>query len=224
MSKTKHVVAMVAGLWLAGCGKNQVGTQADQRSTFTPELRGAWLSHCENKAIHKITIEDGKMAFEKVTYFDPECQERDQTVRQSATSALSTNFKDGVNNSIVLVPSNDVLVTLHSDFDSDNQNNILTRINNEKEAEIRPEMSPAQKKQTARENLKIRAAKELKPWKRDEEKTLNRLQLEKLATNGLASRTIAEQLSQISVRYEVDNGFLQITGPGDYARVYSKQP
>lgn len=222
MKKISFVVFTGAFLLLTACGKNEVlNKQENQRSDLGPELQATWRSHCEGKRVHQITLQGEQATFERVDFFDPECQDKARTTRHAGKFNLAHNYKEGVLNSIIFIAENDVKVTLHNDTEVEEQNNTLARLGKETEKEIDIKETPAQKKFLARENLKLRAVKALPLWKRDEEKPLNRLQLEKLKP-GLAVEPVTEQGSRVSIKYEFDNGYLQIAGAGDFARVYTK--
>jgi hypothetical protein len=214
-------------LLASACGKNQpLTTQEDQRAEFGPEIPGRWMTNCKDKQIHRLSIDEKKITFERTDFYDEECQEQVRTTRQGGSYALSHNYKTGVNNSIAVVADQEVRVTLHTDTEVFQQTNALALISEEHEKPIKPEDTVDLKKTQAWENRKIRAAKLISPWKQDEEKALNRLQLLKLQEKPylLKVTRVAEQGSLFSLRYEVDNGYLQITGPEDFARVYHKQP
>lgn len=209
---------------LASCGSDHVlDEQNHQRDRLAPEIAGIWSSNCQSNQIIRLNLESDKLTVTRQDYFDPECQELRQTTRTTGGYQLSNNFKTGINNTIVFSAPQEVRVTLNTENEVDTQNNVLTAIQNEKEAEIAATLPAITKKQIARENLRIRKTKELNNWKKDEEKTLTRLQAEKLASKGLDVRPAAEFGSNTSVRYEVDNGFLQLSGGQDFARVFSRK-
>lgn len=204
---------MVSAVALVGCGKGEpLLSQESQRLAFEPELQGTWSSACAGKKVETVTIGGGGMTFQTTSFHDPECESKERTVAHAGSYSLAVNYKSGVENSVVFQAGQEVSVTLHTDYDVDGQNNALTVINSEKEKEIVNGMTPVARKNTTRENLKIRAAKALSVWKRDEPKVLNRFQLEKLQAAGLNAAPVAEQGSRVVLRYEVDNGYLQLGG------------
>lgn len=210
MKKRVWVVSLVL---VAACGKGEpLLSQESQRKAFEPELQGTWSSTCAAKKIDSVTIGGGGMTFQTTSFHDPECESKERTVAHAGSYSLAVNYKSGVENSVVFQAGPEVAVTLHTDYDVDTQNNVLTAVNAEKEKEISTGLSPGARKNITRENLKIRAAKALAVWKRDEPKILNRFQLEKLQAAGLAASPVAEQGSRVVLRYEVDNGYLQLGG------------
>ncbi len=216
-------LAAAASLLLSSCGKDDVlGKQADQRALVGPELQARWVSSCQSNTVHTVTFTADRVTFEKVEYLDPDCQLKDQTTRHAGKYFLANNYKEGLNNSVVFQADNDVLATFHTDYAVDTQNNILTRISNEKEQEIPVNGSPQQKADAQRATERLRSAKQLVSWKRDEEKSVNRLQLEKLRTYSAGIEAVAEQASTTGFTYEVDNGFLQLGGPSGFSMVYKK--
>lgn len=221
---TLGCAALAGMVLLSACGKenNTTDKQASHRSSLGPELRSPWQTTCADKTTYRVVIDTDRMTFEKTTYLDQYCTEKERTVRHSGKAALAHNYKEGVDNSIVFQADMDVVVAVHTDFELDSHNNNLTKINNEKENEIKSEWNPYEARRVRWENLKIREAKRLAQWKRDEEKVLNRPQLEKLKDYGLAADPVTEQGNRISFRYEVDNGFLHLSGPGVFGRVYAR--
>lgn len=227
MKKVSYLAIAASLVFLASCGKNDtLDKQSKQRDSLSPELQGTWRSSCENSATYRIVIEGEKVTYEKQQFLDAECTLKNRTIRHSGDLKLANNYKEGINNTIVFVPSNEVGVTFHTE-EADLQNNNLTRIkNDDKETPTKSEMTTAQKATIKRNNDKVNAAKQLTAFTRDQEKVLNRLQLEKLndeKLNPLNVQPFGEQGSRVAVKYEVDNGFLQVTGPSDFGRVYAKQ-
>ncbi len=216
----KRVWAMFLVLAVVGCGRGEpLRTQESQRLAFEPELHGSWTSACANKTVDSVTFVNGTLTFQSSTFADPECETRLRTVAHAGTYSLAVNYKTGVENSIIFQAGPDVSVTLHTDDDVDAQTTVLNRINNnEKEADIPPGLGLVQRKAIVRENMRIRAAKALTVWKKDEPKSLNRLQFEKLKSS-LGVEATAEQGSRKVYRYEVDNGYLQLGG-----KVYFQPP
>ncbi len=219
------VSALGIFLGLVACGKQgTLGVQETQRNDLGPELLGVWTSHCEGKRINRLTFAGQRLTVERVVFLDPECQERQRTTRHSGAFKLAHNYKTGLANSIVFSLDNDIGVTFHIDGEIDDQNSNLSKIQNEKEVEIVAAQPLALRKQTSRDNEMIRAGKQITSWKRDEEKTLSRLQAEKLdASYKISTSPVAEFGSRLSLKYEIDNAFLQISGGSDFARVFSKQ-
>ena len=214
----KPLMIVLGLFFISGCGSEFFGKQENQRNDLRPALQGRWVSSCTKKVIHVVDILGDRATFEENTYFDPECVEKERTVKQSGSFNLAHTFKEGKDNSLVFGADSDVRVTLTTDYEVDVQNNTLAMVNNEKEQVIDVRSPTPDKKRIARQNEALRAAKAVTPWRRDEEKSLNRLQLEKLSGMGLQARPVVEQGTQAGVRYELDNGFLQLEG-----RVYTKK-
>lgn len=221
---TLGCAALAGVVLLSACGKenNTTDKQANHRSTLGPELRSPWQTTCADKTIRRVIIDGDRMTFEKTTFLDPYCTEKERTVRHSGKAALAHNYKEGVDNSIVFQADGEITVTLFTDFEVDAQNNVLTRINNERETEMKAEWNIYEARKVRWENLKIREAKKLAQWKRDEDKAFTRPQFEKVKDYGLAAELVTEMGNRISFRYEVDNGFLHLSGPGEFGRVYGR--
>lgn len=218
-----RAAALGAICLLTACGHETLNTQESQRSAFDPELQGGWVSLCEGKQINRLAFQEGRLTVERTTYYDTECQDPVRTTKQSGNYKLAHTFKQGVLNSIIFHGDPAVAITFHTDDDVDAQNNNIARIQNENEQEIPAGTTPAERKRILRENLKLRAAKQLTVWQKGQEKILNRLQAEKLEGLGLAPQPAVEMDTRKSLRYELDNGYLQFAGGGDFGRVYSKQ-
>lgn len=218
------IVAAGSLLWLAGCGNEVLDKQSSERSDVQEELRGQWNALCSNKQTQTVVITESRVDFTETTYFDAECKEKVRSVVQGGTYSLANNYKTGIPNSIVIVADEDVKVTLYSEEEVDSNNNVLVQVNNEKQAEINPTAPISEKKRVMRENLRIVEARKLTQWVVGDAgvKVLNRLQLEKLG-KALSVNPFVEQNSRTSVRYETDNGFLQLAGPGSFGRVYARQ-
>lgn len=223
MKKAIFVLFIMASALIVSCGSDHVlDEQSHQRDALGPEIAGIWKSRCQGKQVVQLNFANDHLTVDRLNYFDPECVELSQTTRTTGAYKLSNNFKTGINNTIVYDVDQEVRVTLNTEYDVDAQNNNLAKIQNTKEVEIDPKLTPVQKKEVARENLRIRSAKELKNWKKDEEKVLNRLQAEKLATMGVDNKTAAEMGSRASILYQVDNGYLQLTGGADFAHAFAR--
>lgn len=215
---TKHLGILASVLFMAACGRNEVlDKQENQRIDVAPALVGSWSTTCQGGKINRLVVQGDRAEFQETVYYTPECEEEVRTVAHGGTYRLANNFKEGINNSIIFIADGEVVVTLHTDPEVDQQNDALSKINNEKETEISTIAGQPQKKAATRENLKLRAVRSLEPWVRERAKKLNRLQLEKLSVNGLQASPVAEQGTRSSIRYELDNGFLQLGG-----RVYAK--
>lgn len=218
-----------AGLLLAACGKNDaLSTQDSLRGGLMDEASATYTSAAHDSKIYSVTIDakdkrtDSKMTFERVTYLDPECTVKYQTFRQAGTVQFVNDYKGGYLNSMVFQPSDTVSITYHTDEDVIKANNALTAVRNATETPIRDGASVSEALNTTRENQKLRAARDLTPFKRDEEKVLNRLQVEKIG-GAIGVSALVEQNSMADLRYELDYGYLVMQGPGDFAGVYTKK-
>lgn len=221
MGKSFLLTAVI--VLVAGCGRSDVTSRpSNHRGALTRELQGRWSTLCTNKAVHTVIFAEKSLVLERVTYGDVECQIPEQTTRMPGEAKLANNYKEGVNNSIVLRLANEIKLTYHTLTGASAQENQLITARKATEGEFGPRMTAAEIKNQERENLKIRQVKELTPWKAGEEKTLNKLQYEKLA-GSLNARPVGELGNQVAFKYEVDNNVLQLAGPGDFAGVYLKQ-
>ncbi|MBI4403273.1 MAG: hypothetical protein HY537_03890 [Deltaproteobacteria bacterium] len=208
-------------VFIVACGGNDpMAKQQDQRSAVGPKLQGTWVTGCENQQISRLVFVNDRITVERVTFFDPECQEAQRTTRQAGSFQLTSSYKESIPNAIIFTLDPEVRMTFHAEYDVDVQNNNLIFVRNQKESEIKPVLSPSEKKNIIRANARIRAAKELGDWKKDEEKALNRLQVEKINEFGNIIRPFTEFGTRRSVRYELDNGFLQLLGSEEFGRVY----
>ncbi len=217
---------LTLALMLTGCGKDSptLGKQEDQRSTMGNQLRNTWKSSCLNKTEVVLKVDEAKINVERTTFFDVDCKEKKQVVKQSGTYKLASNFKEGVNNSIVFTPDAQITTSYAHETDMIIFNNAITRAINEKEVEIAVGSTPDVAKNLTRRNLQLRALKELTPMSAvNQEKTLNRLQQEKMTEYSVMIPTVSEMSAMTSIRYELDNGFLQMCGPKDFSYVFSKQ-
>jgi len=210
---------------LIGCGKADIlNKQERQRNEMTPELQGGtWVSHCEGKSIARLNFTEKAMTITHEKFYDAECRDHRRTVTQTGHYSLAHNFKEGINNGIVFIAGEKFEVSQGADFEVDTQNNVLTKISNENETEIKADMTAQQRRDVTRENLRIRESKQLSIWKRGEAKSLNRLQTEKLNAYGLSENPFVDFDNRALFRYEYDNGFLQVNAPVIGGRVFTKQ-
>ncbi len=206
--KSAYVLILGVAFLLAGCGKDQtLNKQEDQRNQVGPELNGAWISKSPNQ-ITRLNFSGDRLVFEVETHFNAENTDKNRTVKQEGSFKLASNFKEGVNNSIVFKADDQGFVTLHTDEDVKNQNTSLSNAKNEKEV-VTVAGAPVEiQKLNARQNLRLAEVKKMTAWARGEAKSINRLQNEKLNV----ARFPHELSTRSSFRYEVDNGFLQIGG------------
>lgn len=222
-NKLGTIFTVAALIVLGACGKaDTVGKQESERDEIGPELQGVWISACEGSSIEKVTFAGDALTFNRVDYFDPECEEPIRDMSHKGTFKLSHNYKSGVNNSIVFVAGDAIDVTLFTDMEVDAQNDNVSRVQNEKEPETGGIVDPRARKMASREQRKLRSSKQIANWVRGGAKTLNKLQLEKFRGMGLSVSPAIELGTRTAIRYEIDNGFLQISGPTAFVRVFSK--
>lgn len=218
------LVAFGFSLTLISCGKVEtMDRQAKHRKDINPELQGAWATNCEGMKINRLVFEGDKLTMERQTFLDNECQERLRTTTHTGKYELAHNYKEGIANSIVFTLDKEVTIALHTEGEVDAQNNTLATIRNDKAKEIRPNAGADERRQINRFNQLLRAGQEVESWKRDLPKKLTRLQAEKLDQSGLAVDFTGEFGSRLSLKYEVDNNFLQVSGGKDFGRVFSKR-
>ena len=219
-----NTVGLVCLALVAGCGRNAIlNTQEDQRDDMLPELQGTWVSFCEASQVVTLKFEGDRLVVTQDKFHDPECRDARRSVSMGGTYSLAHNFKDGILNALVFTSDPMFSVTLFSDYEVDVQNNTLAQVHNEKETVIAMELSPQQKREAHRENLRLRETKALDMWKRSVSKALNRLQSEKLNNLSLGERPMVDFESRSAFRYEMDNGFLQLNAPQVGNRVYTKR-
>jgi hypothetical protein len=215
---------LLALVMASGCGRNAIlNTQEDQRDDMLPELQGTWVSLCEASQVVTLKFEGDRLSVTQDKYHDPECRDARRSVSMGGTYSLAHNFKDGILNAMIFASDPVFQITLYSDYEVDVQNNSLTQVHNEKEAVIALELTPQQKRDLQRENLRLRETKALEMWKRSVAKSLNRLQSEKLNASSLGERPLADFETRTAFRYEMDNGFLQLNAPQIGNRVYTKR-
>jgi len=199
-------------LLLSACGKNAIlDTQEDARDDMKEELVGTWTATPEAKQKRTITITKDTIKFEITTCRTVECVSFNHTVAHTGSYVLAHNYKTGINNSIIFTPNNEIEVTLHDANEVKTQNNNLIAIRNAKEDEYGTTDDELTIENTKRKNEMLRATKTLKDWVKGQPQVLTRHQLELLnASYGLAVSPVAEQGSRVSIRYELDNKYLQI--------------
>ena len=199
-----------------------MGKQEAQRSDVNPELQGVWHSNCEGKMIADVTVAGTDLTFKRTDYFDSDCEYPVRSISHAGKYDLAHNFKDGVNNSIIYMPGDTVSVSLETDGEVDAMNSALGKIQDEKSKDVVGATGDQQRREIDHANKVLRAGKQLEAWKRSEPKSVNKLQLEKLAAYGFTGAPAAAQGSRVGIRYEVDNNYLQIAGPAGFNRVYHK--
>ena len=196
---------------MSACGRNDIlNTQEGARDDMKEELLGTWTTPAEASRVRKVTVDKDKITFEVTYYREVECKNAYRTVTHSGVYKLAHNYKSGIENSIIFTPDNDVVVTLHEDADVKAQNGRLVDIRNSKQAPISETDSDLTVKQTMRNNEKLVEGQKILNWLKGEPKSLNRMQLEKLNEAGLSAAGVAEQGARVSIRYELDNSFLQL--------------
>ncbi len=211
-------------LVLVSCGKPEtMGRQERHRKDVAPELQGNWATNCEGSRTNQLSFSGDRLTVERTTYLDNECQEKLRTTVHAGTYQLANNYKEGIANSIVFVLDKELTVTIHTEVELDRQNSTLAVIRNEKAVETKDTMSVDQKRQINRDNQLLRAGQQVEVWARETPKKLSRLQAEKLDKHGFQAAPVAEFGARLSLKYEIDNGFLQIGGPSDFGRVFSKK-
>ena len=221
---TTGLLAIAFTLTLISCGKVEtMDRQAKHRKDINPELQGAWATNCEGMKVNRLVFEGEKLTIERQTFLDNECQERLRTTVHTGKYELAHNYKEGIPNSIVVTIDKEVSVALHTESEVDAQNNALASIRNDKAKEIKGNASADERRQVNRFNQLLRAGQEVESWKRDLPKKLTRLQAEKLDASGLAVDFTGEFGARLSLKYEVDNNFLQVSGGKDFGRVFSKR-
>lgn len=210
MKLVTSLLALV--LVISACGRNQIlNTQEDARNDMKDELVGTWKSNAEASQLRTIVVTKDTIRFEVITCRTPECSTFNHTVAHSGKYVLAHNYKTGINNSIIFTPDNEVEVTLHDADEVKKQNNNLIAIRNKPEDPYNETASEATIEIAKRDNEKLRATKLLKDWTKGQPQTLTRYQLELLTGGyGLSVNPIAEQGARVSIRYELDNGYLQI--------------
>jgi hypothetical protein len=206
----KHLILgtlALTALVVTGCGKGEsLDSQETQREQIGPELQGEWRTTCDGGVVHEVKFAGDQVTFARTDHFDPECDEKQKTIRQTSTFALAHNFKSGVNNSIVVTASNTIQVEYHTDTDVDQQNIALSALQNRSEETVRADADTRSRKRALRSNLALRQTKSLGNWQRSTPKDLTKLQAEVLGVapfQAFGSRT--------GIRYEVDNSFLQLS-------------
>lgn len=201
------------GVFAIGCGKAEtMDKQELERTQVAPELQGTWEAYEPEAGITTtVHFDADKATITQVECIDPECTEPAQTVSQSGTFQLSNNYKTGVLNSIVFKAADAVEVTLHIDSEAQNMDDALTLLKGEK-GKVTTETTPYRaRKQIARDNTMLEEVKKLSNWSRGQSKTLNKMQLEKLQSRGLKARPMIGLKKTASIKYELDNGFLQLS-------------
>lgn len=214
-------IVSICVLITTSCGDSgTLSLQEAQRDVILPELVGIWTSLCEKNRLVQLTFDEVRLVVDWTDYYDPECTDPKRTTQHAGSFDLAHTFKEGKLNSIVFTADSALTLKLHTDFDVTTQNNAIANVQNEEEQKILPTMTPEQIAIATRENMRIRETKKLEYWKRDEPKTLSRLQIEKLNEYGLKAFGVIDYGSRVGFRYELDNGLLQIAlgGSGVFAK------
>ncbi len=215
---------LVAGLGLVlvvGCGKNGLNSQEGQRSDAAPELRGAWSSLCEGSSIVSLSFDEKKLTVTQDHYKDLECKDLERTVVNAGEYNLASNFKEGINNSVVYVQDPTFQIAYHYDADITDYNNKIINNQADNEKPMDTTKNKDDQRLQTRKNSKIRETKLMGFFKRGVPNPMNRLQTEFLAPG---DKPLIDFGTRSAFRYEVDNGFLQLAGPSVIgSRVYSKQ-
>lgn len=214
-----------AGILLSSCGKNDtLDKQSDQRNSVGPALQGVWTSVCNAGKINKVTVEGDRMTMERVTYFETDCRTPDRTVKQAGRFELANTHKEGIHNSIMLKTDDEVVLSLHTD---DAVKVALEQIGNAKKGEpgvVKATMSNAEIARLKRDNEVLASTKTLGVIARDVPMAFGSLQAERVAGAGLAIAKPLPSNLRVRVRYEVDNGYLAMSGPGtDYTQEFKRQ-
>lgn len=216
----KNLVSALGLVLAVGCGKAGLNSQEGQRSDAAPELRGAWSSLCESSSIVTLSFDEKKLTVTQNNFNDLECKDLARTVIHTGDYALASNFKNGINDSVVYVQDATFQVAYHYDSEIMTFNNKLIANQPTPEKALDPAVDVSKQRETIRNNARIRETKTLDLFKRGVPKALNRLQTELVAPG---EKPLIDFGTRAGFRYEIDNGFLQLSAPQIGNRVYAKQ-
>lgn len=227
------VSGLVVGFGVAGCGKpDTIDKQTKEREQMAPELEGTWTTVVKGEK-RSISIKGDQMTFATTECMDEDasCANPYRTVSQSGKFTLSHNYKSGIPNSIIFNPGESVTVVFHDEATPDeikNLNSLLVNIRNSDETPADERARESRRAETARKrgNLALRELKKVDDFTLGKPKVLSRIQVVglrlaasgRLSVKGGASSAVNleptfEPSVYSSIRYELDNGFLQITSP-----------